>query len=240
MRRLSSFVEPHFVDGITGAVGSTPLVRLKRASEATGCNVVAKCEFMNPGGSVKDRAAVFILRDAEEKGLLRRGGEVVEGTAGNTGIGLAMVCAARGYRCKIFMPNTQSREKVAALRALGADVEEVPAVAYTDPLNFNHRARDYARGKDNVVWTDQFDNVANRYGHFQVWGGLCRGACLLILFCSRRGLKFTTRRRGLWMRSRVRLVRAELWPGSDSISSSASRACALYWLTPRAPCSTKL
>ena len=121
-------------------------------------------------GSETDRAAVFILRDAEEKGLLRPGGEVVEGTAGNTGIGLAMVCAAKGYRCKIFMPNTQSREKVAALRAYGADVEEVPPAPYTDPLNFNHRARDYARGRSNCVWTDQFDNRANRYGHFQSTG----------------------------------------------------------------------
>ncbi len=120
--------------------------------------------------AVKDRAAVFILRDAEEKGLLRLGGEVVEGTAGNTGIGLAMVCAAKGYRCKIFMPNTQSREKVAALRAYGADVEEVPAVPYSDPLNFNHRARDYAKNRENCVWTDQFDNRANRYGHFQSTG----------------------------------------------------------------------
>ena len=169
-RSLSSFVEGSFVSGITGAVGFTPLVRLHKLSDLTGCNILAKCEWMNPGGSVKDRAAVFILRDAEEKGLLRPGGTVVEGTAGNTGIGLAMVCAAKGYRCKIFMPNTQSREKVAALRAYGAEIEEVPAVAYSNPLNFNHRARDYAKGKDNCVWTDQFDNVANRYGHFQSTG----------------------------------------------------------------------
>jgi cysteine synthase A len=117
-----------------------------------------------------DRAAVFILRDAEQKGLLRPGGEVVEGTAGNTGIGLAMVCAAKGYRCKIFMPNTQSREKVAALRAFGAEVEEVPPVPFSDPLNFNHRAREYAKGRANCVWTDQFDNPANRFGHFQSTG----------------------------------------------------------------------
>jgi cysteine synthase A len=185
----SSFVDGHYVDGVTGAVGYTPLVRLKKLSAATGCNILAKCEFQNPAGSVKycnffffffffssvllvlrDRAAVFILRDAEEKGLLRPGGSIVEGTAGNTGIGLAMVCASKGYKCKIFMPNTQSREKVAALRGLGADVEEVPAVPYTDPLNFNHRARDYAKTRENCVWTNQFDNVANRYGHFQTTG----------------------------------------------------------------------
>ncbi len=102
--------------------------------------------------------------------MLRPGGTIVEGTAGNTGIGLAMVCAAKGYKCKIFMPNTQAREKVAALRAYGADVEEVPVAPYTDPKNFNHLARDYASARENTVWTNQFDNVANRYGHFQTTG----------------------------------------------------------------------
>jgi cysteine synthase A len=158
------------VDGFDGAVGNTPLIRLKSLSAATGCDILAKAEFMNPGGSVKDRAALFIIRDAEEKGLITKGGTIVEGTAGNTGIGLAHICRARGYRCRIYMPNTQSKEKVDLLRSLGAEVLTVPAVPYDDPKNYNHQARDYAAGLPNAVWTNQFDNVANRYGHFLTTG----------------------------------------------------------------------
>jgi len=125
---------------------------------------------MNPGGSVKDRAALYVVRDAEERGLLRPGGTVVEGTAGNTGIGLAHVCAARGYRLVIYMPNTQSRGKIDLLRLLGATVHAVPAVPYDDPRNYNHQARRHAEAMDNAVWTDQFDNVANRRAHIETTG----------------------------------------------------------------------
>jgi cysteine synthase A len=158
------------VEGFTGAVGNTPLIKLRRISEETGCEIMGKAEFMNPGGSVKDRAALYIVRDAEERGLLTKGGTVVEGTAGNTGIGLAHICKARGYKCKIFMPNTQSQEKIDLLRALGAEVLPVPAVPFENPANYNHQARDFARVTPNCVWTNQFDNVANRYGHFSTTG----------------------------------------------------------------------
>ncbi|PSR76528.1 hypothetical protein PHLCEN_2v8431 [Hermanssonia centrifuga] len=154
------------VDGFTGAVGNTPLIHLKKWSEKTGCNIVGKAEFQNPGGSVKDRAALGVVRDAEERGLLRPGGTVVEGTAGNTGIGLAHVCRAKGYRCVIFMPNTQSQEKIDLLRMLGAEVFPVPAVAYENPANYNHQARDFATKLPNAVWTDQFDNTANAKAHY--------------------------------------------------------------------------
>ncbi|KAL6050862.1 Cysteine synthase 1, partial [Balamuthia mandrillaris] len=158
------------VDGFDGAVGNTPLIRLKHLSQETGCDILGKAEFMNPGGSVKDRAALFIIRDAEQRGLIKPGGTIVEGTAGNTGIGLAHICKARGYKCVIYMPNTQSKEKIDLLRALGADVRAVPAVAYTDPMNYNHQAKRWAEGRENCVWTNQFDNVANRYGHFSSTG----------------------------------------------------------------------
>ncbi|EPT04512.1 pyridoxal phosphate-dependent enzyme beta subunit [Fomitopsis schrenkii] len=154
------------VDGFTGAVGNTPLIRLKKLSEKTGCNIVGKAEFQNPGGSVKDRAALGVIRDAEERGLLKAGGTVVEGTAGNTGIGLAHVCRSRGYKCVIFMPNTQSQEKIDLLRMLGAEVYPVPAVAYEHSKNYNHQARDFAKGLPNAIWTDQFDNTANAKAHY--------------------------------------------------------------------------
>ncbi|KZT66395.1 pyridoxal phosphate-dependent enzyme, beta subunit [Daedalea quercina L-15889] len=154
------------VDGFTGAVGNTPLIRLKKLSEKTGCNIVGKAEFQNPGGSVKDRAALGVVRDAEERGLLKAGGTVVEGTAGNTGIGLAHVCRSRGYKCVIFMPNTQSQEKIDLLRMLGAEVYPVPAVAYENPQNYNHQARDFAKNLPNAIWTDQFDNTANARAHY--------------------------------------------------------------------------
>ncbi|PKI83455.1 cysteine synthase [Malassezia vespertilionis] len=158
------------VDGFTGAVGNTPLLRINSLSEAANANIYAKAEFMEPGGSVKDRAALFVVQDAEKKGLLKPGGTVVEGTAGNTGIGLAHVCRARGYRCVIYMPNTQSQEKVDLLRMLGAEVYPVPAVPFDNPENYNHQAARHAEKIDNAVWTNQFDNTANRDAHFFTTG----------------------------------------------------------------------
>lgn len=159
-------IAPNFV----GAIGNTPLIRLPRLSEETGCNVLGKAEFMNPGGSVKDRAALYVVKDAEERGLLRAGGTVVEGTAGNTGIGLAHVCRSRGYKCVIYMPNTQSQGKIDLLRLLGAEVYPVPAVPFENPENYNHQARRHAERLDNAVWTNQFDNTANRRAHIETTG----------------------------------------------------------------------
>ncbi|KAK3356945.1 tryptophan synthase beta subunit-like PLP-dependent enzyme [Lasiosphaeria hispida] len=156
--------------GLSDAVGNTPLIRLNRLSEETGCEVLGKAEFMNPGGSVKDRAALFLVRDAENKGLLRPGGTVVEGTAGNTGIGLAHVCRSLGYRLVIYMPDTQSQGKIDLLRLLGAEVYPVPAVAFDNPQNYNHQAKRHAEALDNAVWTDQFDNTANRRAHIHSTG----------------------------------------------------------------------
>jgi len=158
------------VDGFTGAVGNTPLIYLKKLSEKTGSKIYGKAEFQNPGGSVKDRAALGIVKDAEASGRLKPGGTVVEGTAGNTGIGLAHVCRARGYRCVIFMPNTQSQEKIDLLRMLGAEVYPVPAVAYENPKNYNHQAKEFAEKLPNAVWTDQFDNVATARAHYETTG----------------------------------------------------------------------
>jgi cysteine synthase A len=158
------------VDGLVGAIGNTPLIRLRRASEATGCTILGKAEFMNPGGSVKDRAALAIIADAEAKGLLRPGGTIVEGTAGNTGIGLTLVGNARGYRSVIVMPETQSREKIEFLRMIGAELRLVPAAPFKDPGNYVHVSRrlaeELARTEPNgAVWANQFDNLANREGH---------------------------------------------------------------------------
>lgn len=139
-------------------------------SDEVGANIYAKAEFMSPGGSIKDRAALFLVKDAEEKGQLKPGGTVVEGTAGNTGIGLAHVCRARGYKCVIYMPDTQSQEKIDLLRMLGADVRPVPAVAFDNEMNYNHQARRYAESLDNAVWTNQFDNTANRGAHIATTG----------------------------------------------------------------------
>ena len=152
------------------AIGKTPLIRLKRISERTGCNVLGKAEFQNPGGSVKDRAALYCVLDAEERGLLKPGGTVVEGTAGNTGIGLAHVCRSKGYKLVIYMPNTQSQGKIDLLRLLGAEVYPVPAVPYDDPQNYNHQAMRHARDTINAVWTNQFDNTANRRAHIETTG----------------------------------------------------------------------
>ncbi|MBO6719677.1 MAG: cysteine synthase A [Rhizobiaceae bacterium] len=152
------------------AIGNTPLIRLKRASEQTGCEIYGKAEFMNPGQSVKDRAGLFIIRDAEKKGLLRPGGVIVEGTAGNTGIGLSVVANALGYRTVIVIPDTQSQEKKDALRVLGAELIEVPAVPYKNPNNYvkvsGRLAEQLAKTEPNgAIWANQFDNVANRDGH---------------------------------------------------------------------------
>jgi cysteine synthase A len=162
-------------DGFVGTIGNTPLIRLKAASAATGCEVLGKAEFLNPGGSVKDRAAWAIVRDAERRGLIRPGGVIVEGTAGNTGIGLALVGCARGYRTVIVIPDTQSQEKKDMLRICGAELREVPAVPYKDPNNYvkvsGRLAEELAAGEPNgVIWANQFDNVANRQGHYETTG----------------------------------------------------------------------
>ena len=149
---------------LAGAIGNTPLIRLRRASEATGCTILGKAEFMNPGGSVKDRAGLAIIQDAEQRGTLKPGGTVVEGTAGNTGIGLTLVGNARGYRCVIVMPETQSKEKIDFLRMIGADLRLVPAKPYRDPGNYVHFSRRLAE-EMGAVWANQFDNLANREGH---------------------------------------------------------------------------
>ncbi|MFN8641618.1 MAG: cysteine synthase A [Candidatus Binatia bacterium] len=161
--------------GFLDLVGNTPLVRLRRASEQTGCAIYGKCEFLNPGGSVKDRAAAFIVRDAEQRGLLQPGGVIVEGTAGNTGIGLALVANARGYRTVIVMPETQSREKQDMLRLCRAELRLVKAVPYKDPGNYVRVSERLAaelaqRDPRGAVWANQFDNVANRQAHVATTG----------------------------------------------------------------------
>jgi cysteine synthase len=162
-------------DGFIGTVGDTPLIKLRRASEETGCTILGKAEFLNPGGSVKDRAALFIIKDAEDRGLLSPGGVVVEGTAGNTGIGLALVGNARGYRTVIVMPETQSQEKKDMLRLCGVDLRLVPAVPYANPMNYarysGRLAEEIAKEEPNgVIWANQFDNLANRRGHYETTG----------------------------------------------------------------------
>jgi len=157
-------------NGFIETIGRTPLIRLNSLSEATGCEILGKAEFLNPGGSVKDRAAWFIIRDAEERGLLRPGGTVVEGTAGNTGIGLAHICNARGYRCLIVIPENQSQEKIDLLRLLGAEVKLVPAVPYRDPNNYVKVSARLAQEMENAIWANQFDNLANRKAHYTTTG----------------------------------------------------------------------
>jgi cysteine synthase A len=148
-------------------IGNTPLVLLKGPSEAAGCDIWGKCEFANPGASVKDRAALWIVRDAEERGLLRPGGTIVEGTAGNTGIGLALVANALGYKTVIVMPETQSREKMDTLRALGAELVLVPAAPFSNPGHFVHTSRRMAEETEGAIWANQFDNIANRKSHIE-------------------------------------------------------------------------
>ncbi len=161
--------------GFVGAIGNTPLIRLAGPSAATGCEILGKAEFLNPGGSVKDRAALAIIEDAEQRGLLRPGGVIVEGTAGNTGIGLALVANARGYRTVIVMPETQSQEKKDMLRLCGAELILVPALPYADPGNYvrysGRLAEQLATSEPNgAVWANQFDNTANRDGHYRTTG----------------------------------------------------------------------
>jgi len=162
-------------DGFIGAIGNTPLVRLKGPSEATGCEILGKAEYANPGGSVKDRAALYIVREAEKSGALKPGGVIVEGTAGNTGIGLAMVANALGYRTLIVIPDTQSQEKKDMLRLCGADLREVPAAPYRNPDNYVHvsqrLAEELAASEPNgAIWANQFDNTANRQAHIETTG----------------------------------------------------------------------
>jgi cysteine synthase len=162
-------------ENVIELIGNTPLVKLHRASQATGCNILGKCEFLNPGQSVKDRAALFIIRDAIERGELKPGGVVVDGTAGNTGIGLAMVANSLGLRTVIVIPETQTREKKDTLRALGADLVEVPAVPYRNPNNYvkvsGRMAQRLASSEPNgAIWANQFDNVANRRAHLETTG----------------------------------------------------------------------
>ncbi|HEV2366065.1 MAG TPA: cysteine synthase A [Caulobacteraceae bacterium] len=168
---MGSAVLPSIVE----AIGNTPLIRLRRASEATGCEILGKAEFMNPGASVKDRAALWIIRDAERRGALRPGGRIVEGTAGNTGIGLAMVARALGYKCTIVIPRTQSQEKKDAIRLQGAELVEVDAVPYANPMNYvrySGRLAEELNAKETAgaIWANQFDNTANRAAHVEGTG----------------------------------------------------------------------
>ncbi|WP_374943336.1 cysteine synthase A [Sphingomonas sp.] len=155
----------HIVPDTLSLIGNTPLVRLKGPSQAAGADIFGKCEFANPGASVKDRAALFIVEDADARGTLKAGGTIVEGTAGNTGIGLALVANAKGYKTTIVMPETQSREKMDTLRALGAELVLVPAAPYSSPCHFVHTSRRIAEETPGAIWANQFDNVANRRAH---------------------------------------------------------------------------
>src|SRR5881296_2547919 len=164
-----SGIDPERFFGVDGYVGNTPLIRLRRLSELTGCEILGKAEFMNPAGSVKDRAAYGIITDAERQGRLKSGATIVEGTAGNTGIGLAVIGRARGYRTVIVIPNNQSPEKMHLLRTLGAEVKAVPEKPYKDPENYNHIARRLAEER-GWFWANQFDNTANREAHYRSTG----------------------------------------------------------------------
>src|SRR6266567_4102719 len=168
-------VAPPVATGLAAAIGNTPLIRLRRASEATGCTILGKAEFMNPGGSVKDRAGLAIIEDAEQRGVLKPGGTVVEGTAGNTGIGLTLVGNARGYKTVIVMPETQSQEKKDMLLLSGVDLRLVPAVPYANPMHYARYsgtlAEEIAKQEPNgAIWANQFDNLANRRGHYETTG----------------------------------------------------------------------
>ena len=156
-------------DGLVGAIGNTPLIRLRGPSEATGCEILGKAEFLNPGGSVKDRAGLYLILDGEQRGLLKPGGLIVEGTAGNTGIGLALVGNARGYRTLIVIPETQSQEKKDMLRLCGAELMEVPAVPYKNPDNYVHVSERVAKER-GAFWANQWDNTANADGHYRSTG----------------------------------------------------------------------
>ena len=175
MPHLSRLPAAEHCADVSAAIGHTPLVRLRKASEVTGCSIFGKAEFMNPGGSVKDRAALYIVRDAEQRGALQKGGLIVEGTAGNTGIGLALVGRARGYRTRIVIPETQSQEKKDLLRLYGAELVEVPAVPFRDPGNYvrvaERMAKELAEEEPaGVLYANQWDNRANRQGHYETTG----------------------------------------------------------------------
>lgn len=163
-------METDIRNGFIDTIGNTPLIRIRSLSEETGCEILGKAEFLNPGGSVKDRAALYIIQDAEKKGLLKKGGTVVEGTAGNTGIGLTHICNAKGYETIIVIPETQSKEKIEMLRTLGAEVILVPAVPYADPGNYVRVSERIAKETPNSLWANQFDNLANRQAHFETTG----------------------------------------------------------------------
>ena len=156
--------------GFIETIGDTPLIRLNALSEQTGCEILGKAEFMNPGGSVKDRAAWWMIREAEKDGSLKPGGTIVEGTAGNTGIGIAHICNARGYRCVIYMPDNVSPSKIEILETLGAEVRSVPTVPYTDEMHYQKQADRFAQTRDDAVWVNQFDNLANRLAHYESTG----------------------------------------------------------------------
>ena len=158
------------VNGLTSSIGNTPMIRINSLSEETGCEILGKAEFMNPGGSVKDRAALWMIQEAEKSGALKPGGTVVEGTAGNTGIGLAHVCNNRGYKTMIYMPDNQSQEKVDLLRTLCAEVRVVPTVPYANDMNFQKQAGRFAATLDNAIWANQFDNTANSLAHYESTG----------------------------------------------------------------------
>jgi cysteine synthase A len=161
---------PALKNGFRGTIGNTPLIRIPILSELTGCEILGKAEFLNPGGSVKDRAALQIIEDAEKKGLLKPGGTIIEGTAGNTGIGLTLVGNTRGYRTIVVVPNTQAQEKLDLLRAMGAEVRTVPPAPYSEPGNYNHVARRLAEETPGGFWANQFDNTANREAHIKTTG----------------------------------------------------------------------
>jgi len=163
------------MNNIINLIGNTALIRLKKASEITGCNIYGKAEFMNPGGSIKDRAALAIINDAENKKILKKNGSIIEGTAGNTGIGLTLIANAKGYKSIIVMPETQTKEKIDTLRSMGADLRLVPAKPYKDPNNYvkfseNLAKEIYDKTNGNAIWANQFDNIANLYGHYTTTG----------------------------------------------------------------------
>jgi cysteine synthase A len=205
-------------DGFTGAVGGTPLIRLKSFSEETGCEILGKAEFMNPGGSVKDRAAKWIVLDAERRGVLKPNGTIVEGTAGNTGIGLAHVCNARGYKCVIVMPDNQAPEKYQIIEALGAELRKVPAVPYSNPNQYQKVAGRLAAELPDAIWANQFDNTANRLAHFEstgpeIWSDT---AGKIDAFCAATGTGGTLAGVAAYLKSMSRAVRIVLVdpPGS--------------------------
>ena len=206
-------------EGFIGAVGNTPLIRLRRLSEETGCEILGKAEFMNPGGSVKDRAARWIVLDAERRGTLKAGGTVVEGTAGNTGIGLAHVCNARGYRCVIVMPDNQAAEKYQIIEALGAELRKVPAVPYSNPNQYQKVAGRLAQELPGAFWANQFDNTANRDAHFEstgpeIWSDT---AGRIDAFCASAGTGGTLAGVAAYLKSKSASIRVVLVdpPGSS-------------------------